>query len=1308
MATSLEDSDINFDEEEALLNEARKPKKEKSAGYYVRQAGAGFLDMLNLPYLYAAPGAIGALTESDADREARLAKDPNADPPYALPGHKTAMEWGDIVNESVNNVAGVDDPEGFKENAARLSSLLLPAKWLTVAGRIPKAAEGASKLAKTTNTAARVAGKTVDALVVPGVQGKYTPARAAANFGIPYAINQGVTEMSETPQDPQDTVIDHLPGTEVTTPDTAPIDFDKEEQLLRNKQAYTNPDIDFDDEEMELMRQEDNANDTWKKSLVAAGVAAGVYAGARRMLRRTNEAVDARSKMPSLTEPSESQNIASRGELAKGAVFDEAVPAASQLEKAAGKEAADTFRDQSTLGNQVGVAAQHSEAFSTGRYPVMIDMGDQTPIRSQPLKDLLFAADQMDPVKRAAVDDVLLAMDELDQMKLAKAAPTDKSLLKGKTVKELNDLVNVHMQDPEVRALVGAFQDQTRTMLRYMKQTGLISSEQAGVWGSNHPHFMPREQFERQRLRDLLMAPQGKGDHLDFLEGFASGKRSLELEGRGTDFKGTFMPPTTVLSNEQRKIIRAAQVNNTRRIFFDRLRGEDGSYKMKGVYEVSPDSRGNDIVRYYVNGKPRAWKVKDQAIRAYLQNGGQGRQLDGVLKVMNTMRQAKQFAITGPVLNPTFQVVSGQLWDPVWASLVLPKGRTMGGVKGPAVGVLGAVKGFKAHHQARMAEAFRQEALLRELGQGRKSFVGKLFSNLTSKLPEDRLKQLADSYADAYAESPVALYRMMGGSGVRVWNDYEQLASLNIMDPATRRKWVEALMGSFNKNFTPDLLQGRNLGKDQSWLGYYAHSLVDAMHNGTRYQLMHLNKSKAGKLTKDMSVTEAYINDLARLARDNRELLDTSKHGFDSGMLGKSTTALTSTMPYANVMLQGFGRLGRAFKENPERVGKVITAIGFAGASVAYLNSRWSDQQREWYWNVLTPEQRAGALWIPNPNSDDPRDSIKIPLEPTTAAIAMLGQNFFDASFGIRNGNIDPNVMKNLDDYFGFEDETGMTPFDRNMEDAQAGARRLLGLGLPPILEATAPLAGARFNIEGQLVPLEGQQVQQYNSLYGNVPTRYVDGVVSTQVDAIMNGLLGPIATGTFVDMIEGANMQLKKKPGDVLGALDEVKDQYVTKTYGSGKVDVKPFTIEARELKDYERAMDAVDAKWEDVQRKGMTRQDRGIALQGRIAPGFDSPEQQQMFQVVRPALQKLKRIYRDSPGGISDVIKQKASVMSDPRITLAQRKEREAELNTKLQELQTEYLRAIQALESQVGEQLGVEFDFRDWADNKFVTQP
>lgn len=1286
----------------------KKPSRStgESVAHYAKHGYAGLLEMLNLPALYTLPGVVGSFTESDEEAAARAQT--GEPPPYALPGHNTAQEWATNISDSINNVVGVEDPQGIGENAARLITALAPARWPGAAKQVAtQAAKNPSVLSKI----ARGAGHVGNAVVVPGVQGKYTPVTAGANFGIPFALQQGVTEAIETPEQPEHTVIDHLPGTEKTVPmegeiippDMPILDLDAE---LSRRGNFIN---DLDGTLLSEMDEADKEESSWRKGMIAAGAAAAAYFGARHMRQKMLEKVDQRSAMPSLTEPAPSENIATTGELAKGGIFDEMEPARSQLEKATGD--ADLFSAQAQLGNQVGVAAQSAEAFSTGRFPVLMGAGDQKPIRVQPLKDILFAADQLPPAQRSAIDDVLLAMDEIDQMRLAKATPTDTSLLKGKTLKELQDLVRVHMQDPQTRALVTAFQEQPKAVLRFVQQSGLISAEQVKKWGGNHPHYMPREQYEAQRLRDLLMGPKESNDAVDALDNFAKGQRSVELEGRGTEFKGTFMPPTTVLANEQRRAIRAAQVNNTRRLFFQNLRNEDGTYKLKGVYEVAPERAGEkNVIKYYVNGRPQYWKVKDQSIYTALKNAGNSRQLDGILGVANVMRQAKQFAITGPVVNPKFQVISGQLWDPVWASIVAPKGTSFGGIKAPAVGVIGAVKGFRAHHKARMAEFFRQEALLRSTNLSRrgvsyKTPISYIFQKVADKMPQERLEQLADSYAEAYAQTPVALYRMMGGSGARVWNDYEQLANLNIMDPAARRKWVEAFKGAFDNEFKADLISGRNLSQEHGWLGYYARGLVDTLHQGTRYQLLDINKPTKGNLLKDASLMEDYINDLAKVARNQRDLLDTSRHGGTTGKVGATATTATATLPYANVMLQGFYKLGKAWKNNPERVTKAVGSIAMAGAAGAYLNSRWSDAHREWFWNELSPEQRAGALWIPNPMSEDPHDSIRIPLEPTTAAIAMIGQNLMDASFGISSGQVDPRILQNLDHYFNYEDQYGMTTFDRRATDVASGGRRLFGLGLPPALEAGAPAAGMRFNMEGQLVPLYGQQVQQYNDMLGNVPTRYVDGIISSQNEAIMNGLMGPIATGIVVDMVEGAKMQLDKEPWGLMNAMGEMKDQYIDRVVGPDKTPIRPYTVEARELKDYERAIDDIETKWSDAMRRGQTRQQRGVALSGRIAPGFDDPMQQQLFQTVRPQVQRLRSTYRDRPGGISDLLKERDSIMSDPRRTLAERKQEENQLNLRIQQLQNEYLSALQLIESDIAEQLGVEdFDLRDWADNRF----
>lgn len=1279
-----------------------------------RQAVASVMDILNLPSIYTLPGAISTIVNPE-DAQARAQQ--GEAPAYSLPGHQTAAHLADKYNQGVNDFLNIDDPQDAAELTARIGpGALLPVSWLGVGSKVEKLnkmLDATGKVAK----GAELTGKAVDALIIPGVQGKYTATKAVANETLSQTIGHGATELVEDKNNPNDTAFDHIPGANSTTPDDL-LDLDPSAIASHNNQEivpYLDPQM-VEQHEMNVQQEEDNHNRYIKGAALAGASLIGGYVTARA-IKKGVEASIAKRAAPvglgddysPLSQPKPSEGTTTPGQYVKGSLFDQNSILADQLEKAAGPEAANRFKAQAQLMNQVGVRTITDEAYNTGRYPLNFDdVNGARQIKVTPLKDIDVLAESLDPVKRNQLNDLLMAQDEIDTMK-AKGiyAPDQKSLLGGKTASELETIMRALKQDPQVSSLARMYQDHPRAMLRYGEVSGLLDSKTAQGLRTTYPNFMPRVSYEQPRLSEMLFGgTKEKGDALDALNLPWSKERSAEAVARGQEYEGTFMPPTLVLKQEMRKLFRTAQVNNYRRMFLEPMNDADGVSKMQGVRQLSPEAAKNasNVIKYKVDGRDVFWKVKDPTIYSMLKNGGQAKQLNSIENGLNTMRQVKQFMTTGPI-NLPFSFVAGQMWEPIWTALVKPKGMTMGGLQAPAIGGIGFVKGLRAQHYERMASMYKQALLSKETGvkpqYGTMDFIGKAFRNYTQNMTPEQVSAMADNMAEMYARSPTAIYRAMGGGGTHAFDKFEQMSTLNVTDKASMRKALDAFRMEFDSAYKPDQMN-RDWSGEKGWMRYYVGSIIDSLHNGVKYQLIDLNKPKDFK---GVDQLDGYMMDLAKLAREARDTLDSSKQGTGKGALGYPNKMLSVSMPYYNVMMQGFNRLGRQYKENPAQMARVTSAIMLAGASTAWMNSRGSDEQRDWYWNTLTPEQRVGSAWFPNPTSDDPQDSIHLPLEPTTAFIFMMGHDLMDALTGISTGHF--VGADALDRFFNAEDDTGLTPAERRAYDFKAGGHRLWGLARPPIADVAAGAYGKRFDQGGGLTDLVGQDVQEYNSISPGVPSRYVDGVVNAQWEAVMQGMFGTIGPSMAIDAIEGARMSLQEKPHDIWGALQTVKDTAIVKEFGASKVPVRTYTQEAREIKEFERAGILMTQKWDDVMKFGRSTKG-GVQLPGRVPAGFDDPAQLALFQSIKPKMDSLRQIYRAKPGGISDLEKQRASIQSSGSFSVEQKQLKTNEINTQIQALTIEYLRGVQGLQGEIGQQIGQdEFDIRDWVDNGFKLQ-
>lgn len=820
---------------------------------------------------------------------------------------------------------------------------------------------------------------------------------------------------------------------------------------------------------------------------VALGVTAALAAlgGASTLVRFTR--VSPRGETVNLGSNPESglENLTTVGETALIKAIDPNAAIASQIKKTAGADEAEDFASAAAQNTRLGAATRTVHGLDTGELP-------NSGIRITPIRRMQEAFAALDDTNRRVFHEGMFAIDELDQRRISRYQGTGDNTVSHTrpgapdySDQQLQDMVRLMRRVPELKKFENEYRNNTRGLLRYMYQQGLISMEKYDYLRDVHPHYMPRikDPFdgETSKLKRTITSWQ---ETVRALTGRDSPESKIVRDTehliernveQGTGLSNT-LNPITALEYYASGVMLIAQKNKAKLRAIDTLAGS--STYQKSLRQVRPptDQRSGSnypaarneeaVVSVLRDGRREYWEFADpQMARAV---GFVPHEMPGLTTgVLAAMRRTFQMGTTG-LLQPFFAVKS-LLWDAPMAAAFRKPGYSFGMIDGwlQTQRVLGrqlALPGDPTAYISSLLGVGRDIAakMQRQIVVGIERSLVDSAPSIWKAMPEATRRHVANAMWQQYIKSTRAIMQREGVMNVGF-----------MIDPATSyNSLLQKMTPLFNDQARIPVLH-------QLLEGYKG--LIDSMHNGTRVQFFAQNYRP------DMTPKE-----LSRLSLETRQLTG----DFSASGIGDTYRAWSEALPYSNVTVQATRRVADSLystlkQGDPTVLLGVVTATSpyIAGA---YLASTLGEEYWDYYWNVMPAWERSTNVYLPIPGLP-PEEGLKIPVPPELQVFAQLGMAGVDAALGLSSGQIAS------DDFADLKEAVG----------------QYFGLILPPGVNAMLAATGNRFDMGEMLAgnPEDALKPLRTSGLAGFDQNARVPGSeIGVNVAEMMNSLFGTTA----------------------------------------------------------------------------------------------------------------------------------------------------------------------------------------------------
>jgi hypothetical protein len=259
----------------------------------------------------------------------------------------------------------------------------------------------------------------------------------------------------------------------------------------------------------------------------------------------------------------------------------------------------------------------------------------------------------------------------------------------------------------------------------------------------------------------------------------------------------------------------------------------------------------------------------------------------------------------------------------------------------------------------------------------------------------------------------------------------------------------------------------------------------------------------------------------------------------DVRRMGSSDVAVTfgAWVPFSGAMIQSWNSIGHAlrigFRENPTRAIAAISIPVIPAIMEAVNNSLLGEEYSNYYWNVLSVEQRNNNIvlmfpWLP------PEKAWMIPVSPENTLMRAMGIEMVDALTGASRQEHMPRSERG---------PTGMT--QNNGAHIMAALVRIFDIPVPPAIQAMFALAGYNLRLGPQFhnnsvqMPFNIRDLNKGEQVSGNRGrSRYVDAAFDTEAEGAVRALLGAVGAtvlgvteafrqGTSVDLETGVDFAM-------------------------------------------------------------------------------------------------------------------------------------------------------------------------------------
>lgn len=954
---------------------------------------------------------------------------------------------------------------------------------------------------------------------------------------------------------------------------------------------------------------------------IARGIAAGREARAGAVPRtEVPEFPDPQSVTSSLRTAGVDQNQYIRDVLDKGLT-----PMGEQVYAARGQTDmyqrwVDDIMNRIATRTGTGGSGLTEHVLATGNFPGTNIKMEVSPARLQSM------AAALSPEDRTVLYDALRAGDILDQRRLynqklvqrGKMAipdnvPWSRGMLPDKTTSELAQMYAAAFGDPQLAKIVTGYKDVMRKTLEYYAERGILTRDQVNGLLADRPNYVHRATDEKvegffNKMKQTFRSPEVDDK-----------KMQTDLQSllkRTDDTLKSAIDPFEAMDKQLHNAVHLAETNAIKRdivaMATEHVTLANGTkvplHKGSEWFEkvgTATDKAGNQLA----SAAPDEFLVR-------MGNGETTRyrsslELASVMRFapatavpfMNAMRKFQQFMATGHG-NPLFAGVSA-LYD-IASSAVFTKVFENGKVN--FIPGIDPIKG---------------------MGQ---AAYGRLLNEMTHQLYRQ-------------VDSNGVLSRVLGPQHVeKIAQTVQHMANKAVFNIAREVGLIshernEAIWGrSVLNNVAPDVGIARNVtpvaryaveAANLAWRGYTG--LLSSIQEGTKLGYFSRHAGKSG-----MELTEA-----AAKARD-------ITGDFSKTPLNTFVQKLESTVPYMRVGVIGADKFIRAWKANPYSV----TAKGLGTVSVpmvggAMMMTLTSPEHRDFYWNKLSPAQRAAGFWFPV--GPDPTRSLFIPIEPVLGAVfGTTALATADMLFGMSTGELEgsPEMRTALAHAFNVPDDVArgaafkpLTHKERTQNIGQMAletAARVNPLDMPTGFNVLQSLMGGK--PASVRLALTGDSFFRSEGRPTAEGTRYEGGVFAERTYALVDGFFG--LTGmSLLNALEAAH-ETKMYSGSTQAANERAAKEFSDRYIGSSPTRIlfdlptrmQSRTLSSENLKDSSDAVDKVHELFgKFVRNDPGIRSSRGPTTDAVAPSQYKTPEFVAIGNVVQNMKPRLDKIQSD-----------------------------------------------------------------------------
>ena len=1110
-----------------------------------------------------------------------------------------AYEEMDVARQAGNEIAGVSDPTNLRESLVRYG---IPSLVRGPMGVLAATSKG-GKVVKALNKTPGYIRKPVKAAVEVATPFRQTKMASAVPLaGAVHGVLDIVMDKGVTPdgQEYDGTIPEVVRG--LTGRDNAPIGSSKAEQeeILQLDQlmlddAYEAGEI-TDDEIDEYLaappsEQDKAATDSaeWTEKAKDAGIflTAGLAAtvGHRRIGKIAKAQLDARkaaiddprnigkfddpdsyaetapidvtadvpprSATPAAKGVSEGepQYVGTKwegrehglGDRAIGGAFEKTRPITTMAERFLGRNQAKKFGFRLDALTNSSIQARFSHWLRTGEAP-----GSSMKTESLSAWSRTFA-DELNGTEQTRVNDALVAASSLDDIK---RTGNHASLFEDKfgnkvNPREMQALVDGVKQDPKLGKYFNQIQKFYDEKLQYEVDRGLISQAEYAKMRTERPNYVPLKGNLQQEAgySPFSMRYSANED--------AKNARNIDPETglKGSEGVGN---PISMLFEQWSDTIRRAETNEFRREYLEKMHNA-GARKKNGdlvVRKLKGLQTGRDVHEVQTPTGVERYDVTDSQLAKSLHLSPRE-----TVKYLEEMRQMYQNFTTGAVATGRnlFGLVAAPIMDSMAASTLKGKSHKVGAANRLFAG--GHIGGIRAAGDM-MGREFATRMRMHMIREN------SWLRDMLDKMPNgaERFTTFLENH---YKQSTLADMDRMGITSKSAWGSSDPthvMEGLEGQVPEYARQQSQRVIDDINEalndpNGGIGAIRGRMSKIQNRWvqaktlpfIRQYG-GLLEAMHNGARYQAVRANKGKV----KDL---DEFVSDMRRLSADP------AIHGSS-----KTANYLASSNLYGPISLATMAQVGKRFKEDPLNFGRNVAQTGATAAAMFYLSQYYDEEARAKH-QAKTPQQRANKLTM--------FGGAELPLDQLQRLFLGSVMPITDQMSGMNTGEWDENFiesMKKMVEGDGPQmSEEAWKEWEMRVNEALRAnmPSSLLSMGLN--VKPDGGLPGLKYTGDASSIP----PLQALFALGG--------------MDPGMSTLTGEVV-GPKTQKITGLEAD-EDRPQSLLGSTQEVLMRTLFSSAGAGLLEVAEDAWRLLNDKDPDndkRAMEMVTEQWKEGAQKG------------------------------------------------------------------------------------------------------------------------